>query len=346
MYAEAFLEKMQELHTWRELFVFEGSASRGMVSGVLQIQPHTTFRDLRRMLAADLQIGTVDPQGAAAEADLNLFRAVLDDDNPTADASAGAAAELSPLLPTQNHKLVYPFFPLPAHVLVVRRPRKPPKDALLLKALARRAQSNERLLSVDNSRGHERLAIPVFNGVDAENDHNTFTYVPHCVVNEGLRLLMGGPLREPAPCPFIAHGDAPGRPEGLPYDEHRRFVHPPHTVESVYECSLTSGCSMECENRLVQRGPTFRLEVFRCGGGVQKYVKGWGVRSPDFIPRGSFVCECDAPSPPSSRPPPNPPPRRPAAPTADPAATSLAGTLASTSPTTRRRAAGSGTTTR
>ena len=45
------------------------------------------------------------------------------------------------------------------------------------------------------------------------------------------------------------------------------------------------------------------------------------------------------------------PPRRPAAPprrppTADPAATSLAGTLASTSPTTRRRAAGSGTTTR
>ena len=136
-------------------------------------------------------------------------------------------------------------------------------------ALARRAQSNERLLSVDNSRGHERLAIPVFNGVDAENDHNTFTYVPHCVVNEGLRLLMGGPLREPAPCPFIAHGDAPGRPEGLPYDEHRRFVHPPHTVESVYECSLTSGCSMECENRLVQRGPTFRLEVFRCGGGVQ-----------------------------------------------------------------------------
>ena len=26
-------------------------------------------------------------------------------------------------------------------------------------------------------------------------------------------------------------------------------------------------------------------------GDNQKYVKGWGVRSPDYVPKGSFLCE-------------------------------------------------------
>ena len=26
-------------------------------------------------------------------------------------------------------------------------------------------------------------------------------------------------------------------------------------------------------------------------GDHQKYVKGWGVRSPDFVRKGSFLCE-------------------------------------------------------
>ena len=30
--------------------------------------------------------------------------------------------------------------------------------------------------------------------------------------------------------------------------------------------------------------------MFRCGGDG-RFSKGWGVRSPDFIPKGSFVCE-------------------------------------------------------
>ena len=68
-------------------------------------------------------------------------------------------------------------------------------------------------------------------------------------------------------------------------------MQPPHTIHSVYECSLASGCGLDCRNRLVQRGPTFRLEVIRCMQTDGKFAKGWGVRSPDFVPKGSFICE-------------------------------------------------------
>ena len=107
--------------------------------------------------------------------------------------------------------------------------------------------------------------------------------------NEGLRLLLGGPLRDPWPCAVEDSSDA--HPDGMPYDAEGRFLHPPHTVESVYECTLASKCNMDCSNRQVQRGPRFKLEVYRCGETEGRFFKGWGVRSPEFIPRGSFLCE-------------------------------------------------------
>lgn len=117
-----------------------------------------------------------------------------------------------------------------------------------------------------------------------------FTYVTECVVNEGLRLLLGGPLRDPWPCPYL---ERPARkPEELAYSEDGLFLHPAHTIDSVYECTLASGCGMECKNRLVQHGPKYRLEVIRCLQRDGRFAKGWGVRSPDFIPRGSFINEC------------------------------------------------------
>jgi hypothetical protein len=122
-----------------------------------------------------------------------------------------------------------------------------------------------------------------------------------------MRLLLGGPLREPWPCPFdiidgpramdepggSSGGGGPGRACGkLAYTSDSRFLHPPHTVDSVYECTLASRCGLECPNRLVQRGPTFRLEVHRCElDHKTAFSKGWGVRSPEIIPRGSFICE-------------------------------------------------------
>ncbi|EMP34411.1 Histone-lysine N-methyltransferase SETMAR [Chelonia mydas] len=44
-------------------------------------------------------------------------------------------------------------------------------------------------------------------------------------------------------------------------------------------------CGEFCQNRVIQRGLQFRLEVFKT------VKKGWGLRTLEFIPKGRFVCE-------------------------------------------------------
>ncbi|MCL7028112.1 hypothetical protein MKW94_006286 [Papaver nudicaule] len=53
----------------------------------------------------------------------------------------------------------------------------------------------------------------------------------------------------------------------------------------VYECGPKCSCGDSCVNKTSQNGLKFRFEVFRTP------KKGWAVRSWDFIPAGSPVCE-------------------------------------------------------
>lgn len=53
----------------------------------------------------------------------------------------------------------------------------------------------------------------------------------------------------------------------------------------VFECNALCTCSDACSNRVVQRGLGLRLEVYRTKN------KGWGVRTLEAIPHGTFVCE-------------------------------------------------------
>ena len=85
-------------------------------------------------------------------------------------------------------------------------------------------KEREKILMLDVSRGHERKPIPIFNGADDDPAPNDFTYVTECVVNEGLRLLLGGPLRDPWPCPYLER--PPRKPEDLAYSQDGRFLHP------------------------------------------------------------------------------------------------------------------------
>ncbi|XP_069019039.1 histone-lysine N-methyltransferase SETMAR [Embiotoca jacksoni] len=53
----------------------------------------------------------------------------------------------------------------------------------------------------------------------------------------------------------------------------------------VYDCNALCSCSDACSNRVVQRGLQLRLEVYgTCN-------RGWGVRTLEKIPHGTFVCE-------------------------------------------------------
>ena len=84
--------------------------------------------------------------------------------------------------------------------------------------------------------------------------------VTECVASEGLRLLVGGALRDPWHCPHLENGGGARRWEERAYADGTAFLHRAHTMHSVYECSLASGCDVDCRNRLVQRGLQYRLE--------------------------------------------------------------------------------------
>uniref|UniRef100_A0A3P9JMX3 SET domain and mariner transposase fusion gene n=1 Tax=Oryzias latipes TaxID=8090 RepID=A0A3P9JMX3_ORYLA len=53
----------------------------------------------------------------------------------------------------------------------------------------------------------------------------------------------------------------------------------------VFECNALCSCSDSCSNRVVQKGLQLSLEVFHTSN------RGWGVRTLQQIPRGTFVCE-------------------------------------------------------
>ncbi|XP_015929162.1 histone-lysine N-methyltransferase SETMAR isoform X2 [Parasteatoda tepidariorum] len=53
----------------------------------------------------------------------------------------------------------------------------------------------------------------------------------------------------------------------------------------IIECSNLCSCTEECSNRIVQQGICFSLQVF------MTMSRGFGVRTMEFIPKSSFVCE-------------------------------------------------------
>ncbi|CAN0897650.1 Probable inactive histone-lysine N-methyltransferase SUVR2 [Linum grandiflorum] len=54
----------------------------------------------------------------------------------------------------------------------------------------------------------------------------------------------------------------------------------------IKECWRKCGCHKNCGNRVVQRGIRRKLQVFFTSDG-----KGWGLRTLEKLPKGSFVCE-------------------------------------------------------
>ncbi|KAG8541865.1 hypothetical protein GDO81_006759 [Engystomops pustulosus] len=53
----------------------------------------------------------------------------------------------------------------------------------------------------------------------------------------------------------------------------------------IFECNHACSCWRNCRNRVVQNGLKVRLQLFRTKN------MGWGVRSLQEIPMGTFVCE-------------------------------------------------------
>ncbi|EPY51100.1 histone H3 methyltransferase Clr4 [Schizosaccharomyces cryophilus OY26] len=85
-------------------------------------------------------------------------------------------------------------------------------------------------------------------------------------------------LNDPSRCECL---DDLEEPKQFAYDAQGRVRRDAPAV--IYECNSFCCCPLSCPNRVVQRGRTLPLEIFKTKG------KGWGVRSLRFIPSGTFI---------------------------------------------------------
>lgn len=127
-----------------------------------------------------------------------------------------------------------------------------------------------------------KAKVTVVNEIDSDLPTN-FVYIDD--------LKYTSPVQPPDPN-FLpgcqcqkAHGEdcSMGCHDTIAYDNHGRLIINQGTA--IYECNTACDCDKNCKNRVVQRGRKMPLQVFKTR------QKGWGVRSTQFIPKGTFIEE-------------------------------------------------------
>ncbi|CAI8613494.1 unnamed protein product [Vicia faba] len=143
------------------------------------------------------------------------------------------------------------------------------------------------LVCEDITGGQEDVPIPATNLVDDPPVPPTgFKYFKSLKVATSVKLPVNasgckckGSCTDPKTCECAKRNGSE-----FPYvsKDGGRLV---EAKDVVFECGPNCGCGPSCMNRISQKGPRYRLEVFRTA------KKGWAVRSWDFIPSGAPVCE-------------------------------------------------------
>ncbi|KAL4346423.1 hypothetical protein GQ457_17G020550 [Hibiscus cannabinus] len=173
--------------------------------------------------------------------------------------------------PGPHGKLVYKF-------KLVRIPGQPE----IAWKVVKKSKVREGLCVHDISNGKEIIPICAINTRDAEKPP-TFVYVPHMIYpdwcrrtpSKGCNCINGCSQSAKCSCVMKNGGD-------IPYNHNGAIVVP---KPLVYECGPTCKCPASCYNRVSQHGIRFQFEIFKTKS------KGWGVRSLNSIPSGSFICE-------------------------------------------------------
>eukprot|EP01097_Dermamoeba_algensis_P010499 TRINITY_DN7824_c0_g1_i1.p1 TRINITY_DN7824_c0_g1~~TRINITY_DN7824_c0_g1_i1.p1 ORF type:complete len:358 (+),score=71.72 TRINITY_DN7824_c0_g1_i1:754-1827(+) len=149
-------------------------------------------------------------------------------------------------------------------------------------------KKQRRVIAEDVSGGTTPFPIPVINDFD-DAPPPTVKFIKHSIEGAGV-TASPDPLVFTPGCSCtpscddstqcLCAGEMFGR---FPYKEDGSLSLP--KGYPIYECNLSCKCGPTCRNRVVQKGPQFPLEIFRC-----KH-KGWGVRALVDIPKKRFVCE-------------------------------------------------------
>uniref|UniRef100_A0A667YZV5 Euchromatic histone-lysine N-methyltransferase 1b n=1 Tax=Myripristis murdjan TaxID=586833 RepID=A0A667YZV5_9TELE len=149
---------------------------------------------------------------------------------------------------------------------------------------------NSRSIHSDIARGHERVPIPCVNAVDSEPCPNGYKYIPEscftCPMNvdRNITRLQYCVCKEDCSTSICMCGQLSLR---CWYDKAGRLL-PEFNQEQpplIFECNHACSCWRTCKNRVVQNGMRIRLQLFRTS------KKGWGVRTLQDIPNGTFISE-------------------------------------------------------
>lgn len=126
--------------------------------------------------------------------------------------------------------------------------------------------------------------MTIVNQVDTESAKpvlpDDFIYVSDLqytppVLSPDPEFLIACACQEPINCTDGCHEDT------YAYDSDGLLMLP--SGSAIYECNQSCLCSINCKNRVVQRGRKIPLEIFKTN------KKGWGVRAKNRIKRGTFI---------------------------------------------------------
>lgn len=147
---------------------------------------------------------------------------------------------------------------------------------------AKSSKARDGLCCEDISGGKERLPICAVNEIDDEKPP-VFDYTVNMIYPDwcqpippkGCGCTKG--CKDSKNCGCVAKNDGE-----LPYNYDGAIV---FRKPMVYECGPLCKCPPDCYLRVTQRGIKIQLEIFKTES------RGWGVRSLESIPSGSFICE-------------------------------------------------------
>ncbi|XP_066222656.1 histone-lysine N-methyltransferase EHMT1 isoform X8 [Saccopteryx leptura] len=148
----------------------------------------------------------------------------------------------------------------------------------------------EKTVSRDIARGYERIPIPCVNAVDNEPSPSNYKYVSQNCVTSPMNIDRN--ITHLQYCVCIDDCSSSNCMCGQLsmrcwYDKDGRLLPEFNMAEPplLFECNHACACWRTCRNRVVQNGLRVRLQLYRTQN------MGWGVRSLQDIPVGTFVCE-------------------------------------------------------
>uniref|UniRef100_A0A7J7RWC4 [histone H3]-lysine(9) N-methyltransferase n=2 Tax=Pipistrellus kuhlii TaxID=59472 RepID=A0A7J7RWC4_PIPKU len=142
----------------------------------------------------------------------------------------------------------------------------------------------------DIARGYERIPIPCVNAVDGEPSPSNYKYVSQSCVTSPMNIDRN--ITHLQYCVCIDDCSSSNCMCGQLsmrcwYGKDGRLLPEFNMAEPplLFECNHACACWRNCRNRVVQNGLRARLQLYRTQN------MGWGVRTLQDIPVGTFVCE-------------------------------------------------------